>query len=184
MLIFALIAQFLSPSFQLPYPCGKIPSGMSCVPGGWFIRGANDQRRDQRPRAKIYVNTFLLDRYEVTAGEYDRCVLEGRCVYQKTNYNHFSHDDQPKVGLSWYAARNYCRVMGKDLPTEAQWEKAARGPDGEKNPWGNESATCSLAVIMNKKGRGCGAKAVSREKGRTADVGSRPVGRYGLYDMI
>ncbi len=184
MLFFALLSQLFSPSYRIATPCGDVPPGMSCVPGGWFIRGANDRRRDQRSQAKIYVDTFWIDRYEVTAGEYDRCVRHGRCAYQKTNYDHFCDEDQPKVGLSWYAARNYCRVHLGDLPTESQWEKAARGPDGDLYPWGNAPVTCELAVIKNAKGRGCGRKAVSREKGRTSNVGSRRAYRYGLYDMI
>jgi formylglycine-generating enzyme required for sulfatase activity len=184
--IFATLISYFLPycNIKLPKPCPKTPDGMSCIPGGYFERGASNRKRDQRNPSIIWVDTFFMDRYEVTAKEYDKCVREGRCIYQRTNYPKFSGDQQPKVGISWYAANHYCKIQGKRLPTEAEWEKSARGPWGEKNPWGNETVDCSRAIIQSKKGRGCGRLGFRDDKGRTWDVGSRPAGRYGLYDLI
>ena len=80
------------------------------------------------------------------------------------------------VGANWFHARDYCAFRGKRLPTEAEWEKAARGPNGDLFPPGNEPLTCKNAIIQENGQKGCGT-------GITWDVASRPVERYGLYDM-
>jgi len=159
---------------------------MGCVPGGWFLRGADDGPKHARPREKVWVQTFYMDRYEVTVERYVACVKAGKCKRAKTAYNDYSRPRQPKVGVSWYHAKTYCEVMGKTLPTEAQWEKAARGVDGRKFPWGDEPATCKRAIIMDRRGRrSCGVKKKGRkpEKGRTWEVGQRAPTQFGLYDM-
>ncbi len=168
---------------------------MVCISGGFFLRGSEresideDSRhlvRDESPVQTIELSTFLIDRYEVTYGDYQKCVKAGGCTAAKPNYRGYSDERQPMLGVNWYQARDYCRWRGKRLPTEAEWEKAARGPDGELYPWGNEPANCDRAVIDEKSTpenilgagshKGCGT-------GVTAPVGSRPAGRYGLYDM-
>ncbi|MDA3863147.1 MAG: SUMF1/EgtB/PvdO family nonheme iron enzyme [Deltaproteobacteria bacterium] len=171
-------------NLRINKPCGRVPSGMSCVPGGYFIRGADKKLKNQRPVAVVWTDTFFMDKYEVTVGQYESCVKSGKCQHQKTYYPGYSGEKQPKVGVSWLAAHNYCRVHGKRLPAEAEWEKAARGPDGEQYPWGNSPLDCTKAVIKDKRGRGCGKKGFKPGKGVTWKVGSKPVGRYGLYDMI
>ncbi len=167
-------------------PCADAPPGMRCIPGGPFLRGSDDGPRDTRPRSTVWQQTFYMDAYEVTVAEYDRCVAEGACGPAKTNYGDFSRPRQPKVGLDWFHAERFCRARGKHLPTEAEWEKAARGTDGRAYPWGDEPATCERAVIMDEHGRrSCGVakQGGSPEKGRTFEVGSRAPNPYGLYDM-
>lgn len=173
----------------------KTPADMSCIPGGFFTRGSNrasineDTRvvtHDESPEQQIELSTFLIDRYEVTYSDYKKCEAAGGCTHANPNYRGYSRDNQPILGVNWYQARDYCAWRGKKLPTEAEWEKAARGPSGELYPWGNEPADCSRAVIdavspltnVSPAGpnKGCGT-------GVTADVGSRKPGRYGLYDM-
>ena len=161
------------------------PTGMACVPGGPFLRGSNRTTvdedsgrkvRDEYPEETVDVGTFFMDKYEVTYAEYQECVRGGACDRAKPNYRGYSRPKQPMLGLNWYHARQFCRWQGKRLPTEAEWEKAARGSSGDLFPWGNEPADCKRAVILEKGKKGCGS-------GVTADVGSRPANRYGLYDM-
>lgn len=168
-------------------PCAEPPPGMACIPGGPFLRGTNDEEpAHARPEATVWLQTFYMDVNEVTYREYKTCQRERRCDKAGPNYLDFDHPNMPIQGVSWYHSRKYCEVHGKDLPTEAQWEKAARGPDGDVYPWGNEPVTCELAIIKDERGRSCGLKKAKSkpETGRPWDVGSRPVGRYGLYDMM
>ena len=164
----------------------EIPADMACIPGGFFMRGSERKvkkldtgivLRDESPAVKIEVSTFLMDKTEVTVAEYDKCVKARGCAKARTNYGRpYSAPKQPKLGASWYKARAFCRWKNKRLPTEAEWEKAARGPEGEKYPWGNSGAKCTQAIVKDKSGKGCG-------RGTTWPVASRPALRYGLYDM-
>ncbi len=134
---------------------------------------------------RVWVDTFFMDRTEVTVQAFDACVAAGKCIPARTIYNDFDRPLQPKVGVRWVDASNYCRALGLHLPTEAEWEKAARGTDGRLYPWGNEVATCDRAVIKDRRGRSCGVlKALPEpDKGRTWEVGSMPANQYGLFDM-
>ena len=166
-------------------PCGKAPSEMACIPGGPFLRGSDKGPKNIRPQESVWLQTFYMDRYEVTVESYDRCVESGKCKPARTYYSDYSRPKQPKVGVSWYAAVRFCKAMGKHLPTEAEWEKAARGTDGRLYPWGDQPATCERAVIKDRRGRSCGVqkKGGHPEKGRTFAVGTREPNQFGLYDM-
>ncbi|MBM4395508.1 MAG: SUMF1/EgtB/PvdO family nonheme iron enzyme [Deltaproteobacteria bacterium] len=160
---------------------------MSCVPGGPFVRGADHGPEDARPASRVFVSTFYMDRDEVTHAEYQACVKARKCPPAGPKYVDYDRPRQPVTGVSWHDAVAYCRATGRRLPTEAEWEKAARGPDGRLYPWGDEPVTCKRAVIMDETGRSCGvrkSKGGHPEKGRTLEVGSRPPGIFGLYDMI
>jgi formylglycine-generating enzyme required for sulfatase activity len=176
-----------SPAPPAVLPCEAAPSGMACVEGGWFWRGSDDGPANERPREPVWLQTFYMDTHEVTVGQYRACRRKGRCRRAKTAYVDYSRPQQPKVGGDWFAFRDFCAVHGKRLPTEAQWEKAARGPDGRRFPWGDEPATCERAIIKDKRGRrSCGVekkRGSHPEKGRTLAVGTRPPNPYGLYDM-
>jgi len=158
---------------------------MKCIPGGWFERGSDDGPKNARPAMKVWQGTFYMDTHEVTSGQYRACMKARACKRAKPIYGDFSRAKQPMVGMSWYDAVAYCRWRGKHLPTEAQWEKAARGPDGETFPWGNEPATCKRAVLKDARGRSCGVPKSGNlpHVGRTFTVGARPAFRYGLHDM-
>jgi sulfatase modifying factor 1 len=169
-------------------PCLEAPvAGMACIPGGPFPRGMNGgPHAPARPRQEVWVQTFYMDTHEVTYGAYKACEAQGRCPKAGPNYRDFDNPQQPINGVSWYDAKAYCEAHGKHLPTEAEWEKAARGTDGRLYPWGNEPATCERAVIMDSRGRSCGKKQRSKthaDVGRPEPVGSRPPNPYGLHDM-
>jgi formylglycine-generating enzyme required for sulfatase activity len=107
---------------------GKVPQGMTLIPGGEFTMGADDSAPDERPARKVSVKSFYLDRFEVTNQAFqqvfpDHKYLEGQ-------------DSLPALGISWTQAVKYCDSVGKRLPTEAEWEKAARGTDARSYPWG------------------------------------------------
>lgn len=187
-------------------PCTETPTGMACVAGGWFVRGANDdrheckqrfgdalrQRPNARPAAKVWLQTFFIDTHEVTFAEFATCIKAKACDLRPEDggwgprYTDFSRPRQSITGVNWFQSQQFCRWRNKALPTEAQWEKAARGADGELYPWGSAPASCSVAVIKDpQRGRSCGVKKKgSASTGRVLEVGSKPPGRYGLYDMI
>ncbi|MCH9683004.1 MAG: formylglycine-generating enzyme family protein [Deltaproteobacteria bacterium] len=158
---------------------------MACVPGGPFIRGSDDGPANTHPAEEVWLQTYYMDLYEVTYGDFKACQKSKACLRGGPLYNDFSRPTQPIVGVSWYAAVRYCEVAGKHLPTEAQWEKAARGTEGALYPWGNDVATCEHAVIKDESGRSCGVlkRKEHPKKGRTFVVGTRPAGVYGLFDM-
>jgi formylglycine-generating enzyme required for sulfatase activity len=138
------------------------------------------------PAAHVWVETFYMDVYEVTNAAYEACVEAGDCPEAGPLYMDFDRPRQPITAVSWYDAVAFCRAQGKRLPTEAEWELAARGHDGELNPWGDAPATCELAVIADERGRSCGVRKRGShpDAGRVLEVGSRPPGRFGLYDMV
>jgi formylglycine-generating enzyme required for sulfatase activity len=166
--------------------CETPPPGMACIPGGAFIRGTDDGPANTRPSATVWLQTFYMDVDEVTNAQYIACRKTKRCLHGGPLYNDFGRPLQPITGVSWFAAVRFCEVAGKRLPTEAQWEKAARGPDGALYPWGDEPVSCERAVIMDERGRSCGVKKKREhpDNGRTFEIGSRAPGIYGLRDMI
>ncbi|MBK8259171.1 MAG: SUMF1/EgtB/PvdO family nonheme iron enzyme [Polyangiaceae bacterium] len=168
-----------------PDPCEGKVVGMACIAGGEFLRGSVKGAANEQPQARIWVDSFLMDITEVTVEAYEGCVSAKKCKPAHTVYNDFSRPKQPKVGIRWYDAVDFCKAFGKHLPTEAEWEKAARGTDGRLYPWGDQVADCNLAVIKDARGRSCGVlkAGADPDKGRTFEVGSKPPNQYGLLDM-
>lgn len=188
MLILLFLLQVLESTTQA-LPClAKAPAGMACIPGGPYVRGRDDGPQNERPRQQIWQQTFYMDLTEVTFAAYQKCVHERKCTPAKPIYSDFNRAKQPMVAMTWFQARDYCQAVGKHLPTESEWEKAARGPDGDLYPWGNQPVTCERAVIEDQRGRSCGLKKAGLERlahvGRTLEVPARPAYRYGLHDMI
>jgi len=177
-----------------PRECSLPVPGMSCIPSGEFIRGSNQHEDNEKPESRIYLDAFYIDQYEVTnqdlreclkAGQCQECLKTGLCKKVFPNYGKmYMGDTQPAVGVSWYTAKEYCKFRGKRLPTEAEWEKAARTEDGRIYPWGNEKATCKLAVIEEEGRKGCWEKILPKPyQMTTRPVGTKPPNPYGLYDM-
>jgi formylglycine-generating enzyme required for sulfatase activity len=194
-----LLVQALAGAGPVPLAClATAPPGMACVPGGPFTRGSERHHLclqqgvkrtrliDTSPVAEIGAQTFYLDLTEVTYQAYQACVAAGQCAKARGPvYRDFDRPRQPMAGVSWYDAVAFCRAQGKHLPTEAEWEKAARGPDGHPAPWGDAPATCEVAIIKDARGRSCGELQAGDypDKGRPFEVASRPAGVYGLFDM-
>lgn len=168
----------LSPTANAP---SGAPEGMALVPGGPFTMGADQGgEEDEHPAHTVTIGAFYLDLTEVTNEAWERCVAAKACPPPdptSAGKNGFGGDTrfrgprQPVSSVSWDAARGYCAWLGKRLPTEAEWEKAARGTDGRRYPWGSEDPTHEHAVF----GGG----------GVTGDVGTHPKGDgpYGHHDL-
>jgi formylglycine-generating enzyme required for sulfatase activity len=118
---------------------------MTAVPAGWFWMGSEDGEQDEKPIHRVWLDSFFIDRFPVTNAQYD--VFLNDAGYEKPLYwddGRCNDPNQPVVGISWADAVAYCSWRSKKegaaitLPTEAQWEKAARGDDKRKYPWGNE----------------------------------------------
>lgn len=166
-----------------PPPPPPIPDDMALVPAGTFTMGADDEgEQDERPAHKVTLEAFLLDKLEVTNGDYNACVKAGVCrayrgdVAKSMKYGserEFRGDRQPVVGVSWFDAKKYCEHKGKRLPREAEWERAARGDESRHYVWGADKPDAT---------RGCYSASCG---GKTADVGSYPAGAgpYGHLDL-
>jgi formylglycine-generating enzyme required for sulfatase activity len=161
---------------------------MVLVPAGEFLMGSTgadvdavmaycseckrDFFADEQPQRTVFLDAFWIDRTEVTNAQYELCVRAGVCrVADMGDYDPQGRPNHPVVQVTWYDAQTYCRWAGGRLPTEAEWEKAARGVDGRLYPWGSAAPDCSKAQYEQ-----CG--------GGTVAVGSRSAGQspYGLQD--
>lgn len=112
---------------------------MLYVPGGEFHMGSTDGVSDEQPVHTVAVDAFWLDQTEVTNAQYQACVDAGSCTPSDCAGNiNYNGDQQPVACVDWSQAAAYCEWAEVTLPTEAQWEYAARGPEGRIYPWGNE----------------------------------------------
>jgi formylglycine-generating enzyme required for sulfatase activity len=164
------------------------PAGMVYIPAGEFRMGCNQTQdpkceKDEKPYHQVYLDAYCLDRWEVTAGDYGACFQAGKCLPtpkgKECNLGRKDRRRHPINCVNWDRAEAYCRWKGKRLPTEAEWEKAARGTDERIYPWGNQPPTCADAVFPERKEEpGCGSQG-------TWKVGSKPKGAspYGVMDM-
>lgn len=146
------------------------------VPAGEFEMGsesgASDAEGDEFPRHTVFLDGYWIDRTEVTNGKYRECVEAGGCDEPGGSYYGISgYEDHPVVNVSWNDAAAYCEWAGRRLPSEAEWEKAARGVDGRTYPWG-EGIDCEHAQYWGCSGEIIPAGSLS--------AGASP---YGALDM-
>lgn len=179
---------------------------MCAVPAGEFEMGCNlavdiscepgyVSTEMERPYHTVMLSAYKIARYEVTVTEYNECVTAGACNNDTADKPHYAtnasrrepfcnlgatgKENHPMNCVTWYGAKAYCEWAGQRLPTEAEWEKAARGTDGRKYPWGNEEPNCTYAAISDNYGSpGCTTEGTLPEGGKIA--GMSP---YGLYDV-
>lgn len=147
---------------------------MVLVPAGPFEMGSNQGESQERPVHEVTLAAFYIDQYEVTNAQYAACVDAGGCEQPACSepYEAETKKNHPVVCVSWDQAKKYCEWQKRRLPTEAEWEKAARGTDGRTYPWGDTSPDETLLNFDNRVGD-------------TTPVGSYPngVSPYGAYDM-
>jgi len=165
------------------------PAAMVLIPEGEFEMGSNTGGPDEKPVHTVYVDAFYMDAYAVTNADFKQFV-DASPEWQKANIAAAYHDgnylalwdengyppdkaDHPVVHVSWYAAMAYAEWAGKRLPTEAEWEKAARGGlIGQKYPWGDAEDTTRAT------------RQFWFTPPHTTAVGTYPPNAYGLYDMV
>lgn len=159
------------------------PVAMVTIAEGSFLRGSGTEtgRADERPRRTIHLGAFMIDKYEVTNAQYLTFIA---ATGHKEPFNVYGTgslfdvkdiENLPVVQVTWHDAADYCQWVGKRLPTEAEWEKAARGTDGRSYPWGDKTPS-PTRVNFDRDW-------VATET--LLPVGSLPDGAsfYGVHDM-
>jgi len=166
---------------------------MALIPAGSFEMGSPNGTKDEQPVHTVMLDAFYIDLYEVTNSQYAVCVDAGVCdpttdttafdsSYSRAHYyGNPDYADYPVIYADWYEAQAYCEWRGTRLPSEAEWEKAARGGlDGEMYPWGEEPPICHIGGVNGATFDDDGAC----NDTDTTLVGSYGPNGYGLYDMV
>jgi len=173
---------------------GKVEPGMVFIPAGEFIMGDDEGDDDEKPERTVFLDEFCIDKYEVTNAQYKECVDAGACnpparlssPSRLSYHDNPEFDNYPVIWVTWDDAQTYCQWRGKRLPTEAEWEKAARGTDERLWPWGDSEPDASKLNLCDVN---CTYewKESHLDDGYpdTAPVGSFEAGKspYGVYNM-
>ena len=205
-LLFSICSSFAAtpPTNQKVQPAP--PPGMVLIPGGTFMMGCTEEKAEcediELPVHEVRIPSYFFDITEVTVEAFEDCLEAGRCGDAITAFDYdgcnldpggnSENGDYPINCITWQQARDFCRWVGKRLPSEPEWEYAARGGHKDwKYPWGDKEADCSMAIlcqiqIMEPQREKCSSKITMGGCGRqrTWPVKSRLPNDYGLYDMI
>ncbi|MDP1769964.1 MAG: SUMF1/EgtB/PvdO family nonheme iron enzyme [Nitrospirota bacterium] len=170
-----------SKSASAPQPpaelTGKDGAPMVLVPAGEFTMGSDKGDDDEQPIHRVFLVSFYIDKFEVTNTRFAKFV---EAIQSEPPWGFADketpvvHPDRPVRWVNWMDAMGYCLWAGKRLPTEAEWEKAARGTDERVYPWGNDPPTTAHAVFGLKEGVDTVSPVGNRDKGRSP---------YGVHDM-
>src|SRR5215467_4911982 len=156
---------------------GKDGAAMVLIPAGEFTMGSDKGDDDEQPIHKVFLDSFYLDKFEVTNGRFSKFV---EAIQSEPPWGFADKEtpvvrpDQPVRWVNWMDAIGYCLWAGKRLPTEAEWEKAARGSVGRAYPWGNDPPTPAHAVFGLKEGSDTVSAIGNRDKGKSP---------YGVHDL-
>ncbi|MFQ5449353.1 MAG: SUMF1/EgtB/PvdO family nonheme iron enzyme [Nitrospinaceae bacterium] len=179
------------PRFQRAAKTPDIPEDMVLIPAGFFFMGSNKGGEDEAPEHKVYVDAFLIDKYEVTARSFAQFLntvnnVKGYYLDNKFGMLFYNGRFETRPGLesypvnnvNWVGAKAFCKWKGKRLPTEAEWEKAARGPNKFRYPWGNERPTPQRARYFQSWTEELGHRVM-------VPVNALPEGKspFGLFNM-
>lgn len=168
---------------------------MVFVPKGEFLMGSNEgYDLYEKPVHSVKLDAYWIDQTSVTNAMYQQCVLQGGCTppsesgsaTRESYYENPEFNDFPVIFINWTQANDYCAWAGRRLPTEAEWEKAARGSDGRIYPWGNDLPSGNQANFADNSSNFAWAeKSIDDGYPDTAPVGSFPEGKsvYWAYDM-
>ncbi|MEO5957057.1 MAG: formylglycine-generating enzyme family protein [Nitrospiraceae bacterium] len=126
---------------------GRDGAPMILIPTGPFTMGSNDSLPNERPEHRVTLDAFFIDQYEVTLSLYRKFLESGKGEFPPTWDDEAATTvgDRPATGMKWESAAAYCQWAEKRLPTEAEWEKAARGTDGRRYPWGDMQPFVDIA---------------------------------------
>jgi eukaryotic-like serine/threonine-protein kinase len=205
----------IAPASASVAPAKKCPDGMAEIPGGKFFMGSDTGEDNEKPAHNVTLSPYCIDLTEVTVSDYKRCSDGGGCkrAWAVVDWPDITPRDKklftplcnindpdgkakhPVNCVDWQMAVSYCEEQKKRLPTSAEWEFAARGPDGRVYPWGDEAPDESRLNACGAECLAWGKKAGEQVKAmypgddkfaHTAPVGSFPKGasRYGLLDVV